>query len=138
MFPNEGDDKYEGIVCTGGCEVRSLCAHHHQYIRGECFIAYRPRKVLVGLSKFNRVVDFFSRKPQTQEILTKQIADFLKKKLDTEDVAVYIRASHGCMEMRGVRAHDSCTKTVDLGGIFLREDKARNEFYLNIPNQPTY
>lgn len=64
--------------------------------------------------------------------------EFLKKKLNTDDLAVYIRASHGCMEMRGVQAHNSCTKTIELSGIFLREEKARNEFYFNIPNAPTY
>lgn len=128
VFPNSSKDRYTGVVFQGNCEVKSLCSHHLAFIRGKCHIAYIPKEVVVGLSKINRIVDWFSRRPQLQEQLTTQIHSYLSTLLETEDVAVYIEADHQCVSMRGVE-QDSTMKTSKLTGAFLEEDSCRDEFY---------
>lgn len=116
IFPN--DKKYDQMVIVKSITVTSLCEHHFQNIVGKCHIAYLPKKHLLGLSKFSRVVQHFAAKPQVQERLTQEIANFLVNKLKTKDVAVYVEAEHHCMKCRGVREDNSTTVTSYMGGLF--------------------
>lgn len=108
------------------------CEHHLVPFIGEAFIAYIPNKKVIGLSKINRIVEFFSRRPQVQERLTEQIFHALCYILDTENVAVVIRAEHYCVKMRGVEDVNSDTITSRLGGAFYEKENLRNEFYHTI------
>lgn len=133
-FDNNGE--YSGLVFQGNITVRSLCSHHMAFIRGKCHAAYIPSKdgKIIGLSKFNRIVDWFARRPQLQENLTTQIHDYLVKKLGTcKGVAVMIEAEHTCVSHRGIE-DDSITMTTKLSGVFLdNNDKSKDEFtnYIN-------
>lgn len=120
------------MVVVRNLQVLSLCGHHLQTIDGQAFIAYIPNKKIVGLSKFPRIVDFFSRRPQEQERLTLQIFYTLQHILETQDVAVFIKAKHNCMKVRGVCEPNSDTTTIQLGGVFKSDEKVRAEFYSNI------
>lgn len=110
-------------------EVKSLCEHHYEPIIGHCYIAYIPGKNIMGLSKFNRIVDFFSRRPQIQERLTKQIFHALKFILDTDDIGIVIDAEHMCVKMRGVEDPCSDTTTLKLGGVFSEETTEQRAFF---------
>lgn len=125
---NENKYHYDELVVVNGITVQSMCEHHFQPFIGSACIAYIPKDKVLGLSKFNRVVDFFSRRPQVQERLTVQISAALRLILGTEDVAVVIRAEHFCVKLRGV--HDACSDTVTskLEGKFRSVDALRNEF----------
>jgi GTP cyclohydrolase I len=120
--------QYDQIVCVQDIEVISMCEHHFQPIDGFATVAYIPNKKVIGLSKLNRVVDYFGRRPQVQERLTKQIADCLQYLLDTEDVAVHINAKHYCVISRGVQDTHSTTTTSDLRGAFKQRAETRTEF----------
>ena len=126
----ENQSSYDGIVFQGNIVLKSLCSHHMAPIKGRCHVAYIPGKRVAGLSKLNRIVDWFSRRPQLQEQLTMQIHDYLKEILeDSVGIAVYIEAEHSCVSMRGVE-HDSIMSTVKLSGVFLdQQNKSRDEFY---------
>lgn len=126
----ENQNLYDGIVFQGNISLKSLCSHHMAPIKGRCHVAYIPGRRVVGLSKLNRVVDWFARRPQLQEQLTMQIHDYLKEILeDSLGIAVYIEAEHSCVSMRGVE-HDSVMSTVKLSGVFLdQNNKSRDEFY---------
>lgn len=131
----ENRSLYDGIVFQGNIAVKSVCSHHMAFIKGKCHIAYIPGKRVIGLSKLNRIVDWFSRRPQLQEQLTMQIHNYLKASLeDTLGVAVYIEAEHSCVSMRGIE-HESKMSTVKLSGVFLdQKNKSRDEFYQMINN----
>jgi GTP cyclohydrolase I len=120
--------QYDQIVCVQDIEVMSMCEHHFQPIDGFATVAYIPNKKVIGLSKLNRVVDYFGRRPQVQERLTKQIADCLQYLLDTEDVAVHINAKHYCVISRGIQDMHSTTTTSDLRGAFKQRPETRTEF----------
>ncbi len=124
----ENKMQYDQIVCVQDIEVISMCEHHFQPIDGFATVAYIPNKKVIGLSKLNRVVDYFGRRPQVQERLTKQIADCLQYLLDTEDVAVHINAKHYCVISRGVQDTHSTTTTSDLRGAFKQRPETRTEF----------
>lgn len=119
---------YDELVAVNGITVQSMCEHHFQPFIGTASIAYIPKDRVLGLSKFNRIVDFFARRPQVQERLTVQISAALRLILDTEDVAVVIRAEHFCVKLRGV--HDACSDTVTskLCGKFRSVPELRSEF----------
>lgn len=119
---------YDQMVCVQDIETISMCEHHFQTIDGFATVAYIPNKKVIGLSKLNRVVDYFSRRPQVQERLTKQIADCLEYLLGTEDVAVHINAKHYCVISRGVQDTHSTTTTSDLRGAFKTRPETRTEF----------
>lgn len=119
---------YTQMLVEKGIDVFSVCEHHLLPIVGSAKVAYVPRKKVIGLSKLNRLVDFYSRRPQVQERLSEQIKVKLQELVDSEDVAVLIDAKHFCVAMRGV-SHTNCsTITTSLGGIFLLDSKARAEF----------
>ena len=106
----------------------SNCEHHFIPMMGEAFIAYIPNTKVIGLSKLNRVVEFFSRRPQVQERLCEQIFHTLRYILETEDIAVVIKAEHTCVKLRGVEDYNSDTVTSKLGGAFFN-GRLRDEFY---------
>lgn len=128
-FPNQAH--YQGIVFEGNIEVKSLCSHHLAFIHGKAHVAYIPGDKIVGLSKINRIVDWFSRRPQLQERLTSQIHDYLDKLLEgNKGIAVMIEANHSCVQMRGIEDPNSETTTCQLSGAFLdNNDRSRDEFY---------
>jgi GTP cyclohydrolase I len=107
--------------------VKSYCEHHFVPIVGRAHVAYISNGKVIGLSKINRIVDYFARRPQVQERLTIQIAEELKKILDTEDVAVFLESTHFCVTMRGVQDDHSSTITTSFHGDF-KNDQRRNEF----------
>lgn len=125
-FPRNTDD-FPNMVVLQHIPVKSLCAHHLLPFIGEATVAYIPNKRLCGLSKLSRVVNFFSRKPQVQEELTSEVAQFLKKELEPQGVGVIIKASHTCMELRGVN-HSGIMTTSSLLGCFLKDGTVRAEF----------
>lgn len=118
----------QGIVVERNIRVVSTCEHHLLPIVGFAHVAYLPGATVPGLSKINRVVEFFSRRPQVQERLTSQIFETLRFLLKTDNVAVTINAEHMCVRNRGVEDPCSDTVTTRLGGIF-EHSMARNEYY---------
>ena len=96
--------------------VHSTCEHHFLPIFGKAHVAYIPNGKVIGLSKLNRLVEYYAKRPQVQERLTVQIADALRKVLKTEDVAVYIDAEHMCVKSRGIQHDHSSTVTSEFGG----------------------
>ncbi len=126
----ENTENYNGVVFQGNIEVVSMCSHHHLAFTGVCHIAYLPSEgEFIGLSKLNRVVEYFSRRPQVQENLTVQIHKYLDKVLKgNKGIAVMIEAKHTCCSSRGV-GHDSTMMTSQLSGSFLEEDSCRSEYY---------
>jgi len=129
----ENKMKYDEMVIIRDISVKSFCEHHFVPFIGSCNIAYIPNKTVIGLSKFNRIVEFFSRRPQIQERLTEQIYYALKFILGTSNIAINIKAEHLCVKMRGVEDDNSFTITNKLGGSFMKQD-VRQEFFncLNI------
>ncbi len=123
LFENKYGNKE--IILEKNIPIYSYCEHHFVPIIGKAHIAYIPKKKIAGLSKLNRVAQYFSKRPQVQERLTIEIAAFLKEKLQTEDVAVIIEAEHLCVASRGVRDVGSSTITGSYHGAF--ETERRNE-----------
>lgn len=127
VFPN--DREYDQMIITEKIQVSSLCAHHFLPVTGYCTIGYLPDKNIVGLSKFARITEWFARRPQTQEELGQQIANFVYETAKPLGVGVYIEASHSCMTLRGAKQpHDSKMKTLALKGLFLEDPNVKNEF----------
>ena len=124
----ENNVSYHDIVIEKNITSISVCEHHFVTIDGFAHVGYIPNKKIVGLSKLNRVVDFFSARPQVQERLTRQIFESLKFILETEDVAVVLEAKHYCVKGRGIRDHNSSTITSAMGGAFMNESACRKEF----------
>ncbi len=124
----ENKMNYDQMIVVQKISCLSFCEHHFLPIDGYATVAYIPNKKVVGLSKINRVVQFFSRRPQVQERLTKQIADCLQYVLGTEHVAVHISAKHYCVIMRGIEDTASLTSTADLRGHFKTKVETREEF----------
>jgi len=120
--------QYNEMVCERNVNVQSNCEHHFVVIDGLATVAYVPKTRVLGLSKINRIVEYFSKRPQIQERLTEQVFHTLQYILDTEDVAVMIDAQHYCVKSRGVEDTGSSTVTVRLGGGFKTDPSARNEF----------
>lgn len=124
----ENKMEYDQMICVSGVSTLSFCEHHFLTIDGVATVAYIPNKKVIGLSKINRIVQFFSRRPQVQERLTKQIADCLQYVLDTEHVAVYIDAKHYCVIARGIEDTASSTVTTEVRGHFRTKVQTREEF----------
>jgi GTP cyclohydrolase I len=121
--------KYNEMVCERNVSVQSNCEHHFVVIDGLATVAYVPKDKVLGLSKINRIVEYFSKRPQIQERLTEQVFHTLQFILETEDVAVMIDAQHYCVKSRGVEDTGSSTVTTRLGGGFKSDPAARAEFY---------
>ncbi len=124
----ENSMKYDQMIVVQNINCLSFCEHHFLPIDGFATVAYIPNKKVIGLSKINRAVQYFSRRPQVQERLTKQIADCLQYILGTEHVAVHINAKHYCVIMRGIEDAGSTTSTADLRGHFKSRQETREEF----------
>jgi len=125
LFDNKFD--YNQMLVEKDIKVQSYCEHHFVPILGIAHVAYFSNGYVIGLSKINRIVDHFARRPQVQERLTEQIAEELKKAMKTEDVAVLIEAEHMCVAVRGIKDHDSSTTSSSFHGKFLTKD-FKNEF----------
>lgn len=119
---------YDEMVIERDVTSMSNCEHHLVTIDAKVDVAYIPKKVVLGLSKMNRIVEYFSRRPQVQERLAEQVYHALSFILGTEDVAVSIRGVHYCVKMRGVEDHSSNTVTSKLGGAFKTDPSLRQEF----------
>lgn len=120
--------QYDEMVTVDQINVSSTCEHHFVVIDGFAKVAYIPNKTVLGLSKINRIVEFFSKRPQIQERLTEQVYYALSYILETEDIAVMIKAVHHCVKSRGVCDVNSTTRTTKIGGVFKTSDSARMEF----------
>lgn len=127
----ENEMGYDQMLVVRDIAIISTCEHHFVTIDGLATIAYIPKEKVIGLSKINRIADFFARRPQVQERLTKQIADCLEDVLGTEDIAVHINAKHYCVISRGIEDHSSTTITTDLRGAFKDDSRTRGEFLLH-------
>lgn len=133
MFENKY--QYNEMLVEKGITVHSHCEHHLVPIIGRAHVAYISSGKVIGLSKLNRIVQYFAKRPQVQERLTVQIANELKEVLQTEDVAVIIDARHLCVSMRGVQDVNSSTVTAHYGGKF-KDDATRQEFLRHV-SEPT-
>ena len=122
------DEEYQQMVLVKDIDLYSTCEHHMMPFIGKCHIAYIPNGRITGLSKIARVVETFARRLQVQERLTVQIRDCIEEALHPLGVAVVIKASHTCMQIRGVEKANSITTTSAFSGAFLNSDKTRNEF----------
>ena len=123
----ENKYKYNEMLVEKNIVVYSTCEHHLLPIYGRAHIAYISNGTVVGLSKMNRIVDYFAKRPQVQERLTIQVVRELQKVLNTDDVACVIDAKHMCVNSRGIRDIESSTVTAEFGGKF-KEEKTRREF----------
>jgi GTP cyclohydrolase I len=132
MFPKctaiENKMGYDEMVLERDIGVTSCCEHHFVTISGSAHVAYIPKNKVLGLSKLNRVVEYFSRRPQVQERLAEQIYHALSFILETPDVAVVIDAEHFCVKARGIQDPHSTTVTSKLGGCFKDKPEVRAEF----------
>lgn len=124
-FASEG---YDEMIVQSNIPFYSLCEHHIAPFFGEGFIAYIPNDKIVGLSKLARTLDKFSRRLQNQERITNEVAEYLQEQLNPLGVAVVLRAKHMCMEMRGVKKHDTWTTTSKMIGVFKDNAHTKNEF----------
>ncbi|AXT85239.1 GTP cyclohydrolase I FolE [Aeromicrobium sp. A1-2] len=130
-FPN--DENYDELVVVGSIPVQSVCEHHFLPFTGVAHVGYLPDDRIVGLSKLARVVEMFARRPQTQERLTQQVANFLDAHLSPKGVGVVIEAEHTCMTLRGVRVTGTTTSTSALKGVLRERPQSRAEFFACIP-----
>ena len=124
-FPNE--ENYQAMVMERDIPFYSMCAHHLVPFYGHAHIAYIPRSHIVGLSKLPRVLEFYAKRPQVQERLTEQVADFLWSRLEPLGAMVVVEARHLCVEMRGVKKPGALTVTSAIRGCF-SDRKVRSEF----------
>ena len=124
---------YDHAVVEVNIVTNSHCEHHFVPIIGKTHIAYVPNKKVLGLSKLNRIVDYFAKRPQIQERLTLQIHQALTNILETEDVAVVVDAMHACVKTRGIKDVTSMTRTSKLSGVFKEDTSHRMEFMNTIP-----
>ncbi|VFP78810.1 GTP cyclohydrolase 1 [Candidatus Erwinia haradaeae] len=126
--------KIDEIVIIRNISLTSTCEHHFMMIDGQATIAYIPKNTVIGLSKINRIVHFFSSRPQLQERLIQQILVALQILLNTCNVAVSIQARHYCVKARGVRDNTTTTTTTSLGGLFKSNQQTRQEFLQLLSN----
>lgn len=125
-FPN--DEGYDELVMVRDIPVRSVCEHHVLPFVGVAHVGYLPGERILGLSKFARMVEFHARRPQTQERLTKRIADHLAAELAPRGIGVVIHAEHTCMSIRGAQAVGARTSTSALFGLLRDDPRTRAEF----------
>jgi GTP cyclohydrolase I len=136
-FPNDSEDRYEGMLVVRS-ELRSMCSHHHQPVAGVAYIGIIAAQKLIGLSKYTRIAQWCARRGTLQEELCNDIAREISKATDSENVAVYIQATHGCCENRGIMAHSSLTQTTVLKGSFRDDPATKKEFFDNIKLQQEF
>jgi len=136
-FPNNGPEAYKGMLVVRS-ELRSMCSHHHQPVSGVAYIGIIPNGKVIGLSKYTRIAQWCARRGTLQEELCNDIAREIMKATNAKDVAVYIQATHGCCENRGIMAHSSLTQTTVLKGRFIEDQSTKNEFFENVKLQQEF
>ena len=125
-FPNATN--YDQLYITGPISIRSTCAHHFQNIVGKAYVGVFPGKEVIGLSKFNRLINWIAERPQIQEEMTMQIADAVEEVTSADGVAIVVRAEHMCMTHRGVKEHESDMTTSVMRGVFRNDPELKKEF----------
>jgi GTP cyclohydrolase I len=133
-FPNEVDDGYKGMLVVRS-ELRSMCSHHHQPVVGVAYIGIIAADRLIGLSKYTRIAQWCARRGTLQEELCNNIAREISAATGSKNIAVYIQATHGCCENRGIMAGSSLTQTTVLTGAFEQDMNTKKEFFDNIKLQ---
>ena len=136
-FPNDGDDRYDGMLVVRS-ELISMCSHHHQIVRGVAYIGIIAADKLIGLSKYTRIAQWCAERGTLQEELANDIVREIQKATGAEHLGVYIQATHGCVENRGVQAHSSLTQTTVLKGAFKDDVGTKKEFMDNVKLQQSY
>jgi GTP cyclohydrolase I len=136
-FPNDSEDRYEGMLVVRS-ELRSMCSHHHQPVSGVAYIGIIAAQKLIGLSKYTRIAQWCARRGTLQEELANDIAREIEKATGAKDLGVYIQAVHGCCENRGIMAHSSLTQTTVLKGAFKEDGNTKKEFFDNIKLQQEF
>lgn len=136
-FPNDSEDRYEGMLVVRS-ELRSMCSHHHQPVIGVAYIGIIAASKLIGLSKYTRIAQWCARRGTLQEELANDIAREISKATGSDNVAVYVQATHGCCENRGIMAHSSLTQTTVLRGSFFDNPATKKEFFDNIKLQQAF
>jgi GTP cyclohydrolase I len=136
-FPNDSTDRYEGMLVVRS-ELRSMCSHHHQPVKGVAYIGIIAAQKLIGLSKYTRIAQWCATRGTLQEELCNDITREIMKATGSKDVAVYIQATHGCCENRGIMAHSSLTQTTVLEGAFKNDPDTKKEFFDNIKLQQEF
>ena len=136
-FPNDSEDRYEGMLVVRS-ELRSICSHHHQPVNGVAYIGIIAANKLIGLSKYTRIAQWCARRGTLQEELCNDIAKEIMKATDSENVGVYLRMVHGCCENRGIMAHDSSTTTTVLQGGFSSDPGTKKEFFDTLSLQESH
>ena len=136
-FPNDSTDRYEGMLVVRS-ELRSVCSHHHQPVTGVAYIGIIAAEKLIGLSKYTRIAQWCARRGTLQEELCNDIAREIQKATGATDLGVYIQATHGCCENRGIMAHSSLTQTTVLKGAFKDDMGTKKEFMDNIKMQQEF
>ena len=136
-FPNDSEDRYEGMLVVRS-ELRSMCSHHHQPVSGVAYIGIIAAQKLIGLSKYTRIAQWCARRGTLQEELCNDIAREIEKATGAKDLGVYIQAVHGCCENRGIMAHSSLTQTTVLKGAFNTDGNTKKEFFDNIKLQQEF
>ena len=136
-FPNDSADRYEGMLVVRS-ELRSMCSHHHQPVAGVAYIGIIAANKLIGLSKYTRIAQWCARRGTLQEELANDITREIAKATGSDNVAVYIQATHGCCENRGIMAHSSLTQTTVLTGAFKDDPNTKKEFFDNIKLQQEF
>ena len=136
-FPNDSQDRYEGMLVVRS-ELRSMCSHHHQPVTGVAYIGIIAAEKLIGLSKYTRIAQWCARRGTLQEELCNDIAREIQKATGSKNVGVYIQATHGCCENRGIMAHSSLTQTTVLTGAFKDDASVKKEFFDNIKMQQEF
>lgn len=136
-FPNDSEERYEGMLVVRS-ELRSMCSHHHQPVSGVAYIGIIAAEKLIGLSKYTRIAQWCARRGTLQEELANDIAKEIQKATGAKDVGIYIQATHGCCENRGIMAHSSLTQTTVLQGAFKNDPAVKKEFFDNIKLQQEF
>ena len=136
-FPNNGEDAYTGMLVVRS-ELKSVCSHHHQPVTGVAYIGVIPNGKVIGLSKYTRIAQWCARRGTLQEELANDIAREIEKATDAKHLGVYIQATHGCCENRGIMAHSSLTQTTVLKGSFKEDSGTKKEFMDNIKLQQEF
>ena len=136
-FPNDGEDRYEGMLVVRS-ELTSMCSHHHQIVKGVAYIGIIAADKLIGLSKYTRIAQWCAERGTLQEELANDIVREIQKATGAEHLGVYVQATHGCVENRGVKAHSSLTQTTVLKGAFKDDAGTKKEFMDNIKLQQEF
>ena len=133
-FPNYIENGYEGMLVVRS-EIKSVCSHHHQAVKGVAYIGIIAGPKLLGLSKYTRIAQWCAMRGTLQEDLNVMIANEIQTHTGSKDVGVYIQATHGCCENRGIKAHSSLTQTTVLRGAFKNDPACKKEFIDNVKLQ---